>query len=340
MIRRPTIIDVARQAGVSKSTVSRVIRGEGASVREATRRRVEEAIAALGYEHNAVASSLRTERTNTIMLAIPDIANPFWPDVARGVQDVMDEQGIAVVFANSDWEGRREKAFLRMASRNRFDGVLINPIATDNDELRALSLPIVLIGSREDFPDFDTVGSDSYGAACQALDYLASLGHSRIGLIRGRGKSRPGYSRLRGYLDYGRESGLPLDESYVVQVNFDFEGGGQGLRHLLSPSAPLPQPPTAILAANDILALGALQAAHELDVDVPGALSIVGMDDIFAAATTTPPLTTMAKPKYEIGRKAAGMLLERIEGGGQERPQRHILSCTLHKRGSTGPAAS
>jgi LacI family transcriptional regulator len=246
----------------------------------------------------------------------------------------MDGEGIAVVFANSDWEGRREKAFLRMASRNRFDGVLINPIATDNDELRALAIPIVLIGSRLDFPDFDTVGSDSYGATCQALDYLSSLGHRRIGLIRGRGKSRPGYSRLRGYLDYGREHGLPLDESSVVQVNFDFEGGRRGLHRLLA----LPEPPTAILAANDILALGALQAAHELQVDVPGTLSIVGMDDIFAAATTTPPLTTMAKPKYEIGRKAAGMLLERIGQRRQASSRRRLLSCTLQERGSTGPA--
>ena len=334
MNRRPTIIDVARLAGVSKSTVSRVIRGDGASVSDSARKRVKEAIVELGYEHNAVASSLRTEQTNTIMLAIPDIANPFWPDVARGVQDVMDDEGIAVVFANSDWEGRREREFLRMASRNRFDGVLINPIAVDPGELRALTIPVVLIGSRDDFPDFDTVGSDSYGATCQALEYLMSLGHRTIGLIRGQGKSRPGFSRLRGYLDYGREHDLPLDDSYVVEVPFDFEGGRRAMYRLLAMS----RPPTAILAANDILALGALQAAHELDVDVPGTLSIVGMDDIFAAATTTPPLTTMAKPKYEIGRTAAGMLLKRMRQHESQPPQRHIFSCMLRERGSSGPA--
>ncbi len=333
MQRRPTIIDVARKAGVSKSTVSRVIRGDGSSVHPTTRRRVEEAIAELGYEHNAVASSLRTERTNTIMLAIPDIANPFWPDVARGVQDVMDREGIAVVFANSDWDGRREREFLRMASRNRFDGVLINPIAVDNEELKAFKIPAVLIGSREDYPDFDTVGSDSYGGARLALEHLVSLGHRRIGLIRGMGKSRPGHSRLSGYLDYGREKGLPFSDDYVVRVPFDFEGGGRALRQLLA----LPQPPTAVLAANDILALGAVQTAHEMDVDVPQALSIVGMDDIFSANTTTPPLTTVAKPKYDIGRKAAEMLLQRISEDGQAPSRRYIFSCTLHKRGSTGP---
>ena len=331
---RPTIIDVARHAGVSKSTVSRVISGDGSGVSEATRLRVETAIAEIEYEHNAVASSLRTNRTNTVMLAIPDIANPFWPDVARGVQDVMDGEEMAVVFANSDWNGQREKAFLRMASRNRFDGMLINPIEVSNDELLGLNIATVLIGSHEDYPDFDTVGSDSYDATCLALDYLTSLGHRHIGLIHGRRHSRPGHSRLRAFLDYGREKHLPVDESYIVDVPFDLEGGKVGLHHLLA----LPQPPTAVLGANDILALGALQAAHEGEMPVPQALSIVGMDDIFAAATATPPLTTLAKPKYEIGRKAAELLLQRIQGQRRSRPRRHIFSCTLQRRSSTGPA--
>lgn len=336
---RPTIIDVARHAGVSKSTVSRVIGGDGTSVHTATRLRVQTAIVELGYEHNAVASSLRTNRTNTVMLAIPDIANPFWPDVARGVQDVMDKTEMAVVFANSDWDGQREQAFLRMASRNRFDGLLINPIEVSNDELLAFNIPAVLIGSHEDYPDFDTVGSDSYNATCLALDHLTSLGHRHIGLIHGRRHSRPGHSRLRAFLDCGREKQLPLNERYIVEVPFDLEGGKMGTQQLLA----LPQPPTAILGANDILALGALQAAHDAQIPVPQALSIVGMDDIFSAATTTPPLTTLAKPKYEIGRKAAELLLQRIEGHIQGhrpgRPRRHIFSCSLQQRGSTGPAS-
>ena len=124
MKRRPTIIDVAKQAGVSKTTVSRVISGDGSNVREETFQRVQEAIQELGYTHNAVASSLRTARTHIIMLSLPDITNPFWPAVARGVQDGMETEGYAVVFANSDWDAQREKMFLEMNSLMKWHGAI------------------------------------------------------------------------------------------------------------------------------------------------------------------------------------------------------------------------
>ncbi|OQY28564.1 MAG: hypothetical protein B6243_11925 [Anaerolineaceae bacterium 4572_5.2] len=333
MKRRPTIIDVAKKAGVSKSTVSRAISDDGSGVAEETRRRIEAAIEALGYEHNAVASSMRTNRTNTIMLAIPDIANPFWPDLARGVQDVMDREGYAVVFANSDWRGDRENRFLQMARRNRFDGILINPIQVSNAELCATGIPTVLIGSREDYPDFDTVGSDSYGATRLALEHLASLGHRRIGLIRGKQVNRPGHSRMTGYLDFWAEQSLPRDDDLIVEVPFDQAGGFKAMTQLLT----LSHPPTAVFAANDILAIGALQAARQIGCNVPQDLSIVGLDDIFAATTTAPPLTTMTKPKYQIGQKAAEFLLEHIWGKETQKPKRHIFTCQLQLRGSTAP---
>ncbi len=336
MKERPTIIDVAKHAGVSKTTVSRVIGGDGARVREATRKHVEAVIARLGYEHNAVASSLRTARTNIVMLAIPDITNPFWPDVARGAQDVLDGAGYAVVFANSDWDGRREVAFLQTARRGRFDGMLINPIQLTNDQLRSAGLPAVVIGSDEDFPDFDTVGSDSYGAMGLALDHLLSLGHQRIGLIRGERRSRPGHSRLAAYLDFLREKGIPVDEQCIVVAPFTLAGGNLGMQQLLD----LSQPPSAVLAANDILAIGALQAAHERGLEVPRDLSIAGIDDIFAASTTTPSLTTVAKPKYQIGQQAARLLLERIQRQAPAEPRRHIFPCALQRRGSTMSPAS
>jgi len=339
--RRPTIIDVAKQAGVSKTTVSRVITGDGANVREETVQRVQTAVKELGYTHNAVASSLRTARTNIIMLSLPDITNPFWPAVARGVQDRMEKEGYAVVFANSDWDTEREMMFLEMARRNRFDAILINPVHVSNDELKATHIPTVLIGSHEGFPDFDIVGSDTYGATQLALTHLYDLGHRRIGLIRGRRESRPGHSRLRSYTDFLQEKQIPLDSSLIMRVPFDENGGRQALRQLLS----LSQPPTAVLAANDILAIGALQAAHEAGLSVPAHLSIIGIDDIFAASATTPPLTTIAKPQYEIGKQAAEFLLDHLEKEPDldlskrpfSTPRRHLFKCTLQQRGSTAP---
>lgn len=336
MKRRPTIIDVAKKAGVSKTTVSRVITGDGANVREETVQRVQEAIEELGYTHNAVASSLRTDRTNLIMLSLPDITNPFWPAVARGVQDRMETEGYAVVFANSDWDPQREKMFLEMARCNRFDGILINPVGVDNNALKATHIPTVLIGSHEGFPDFDIVGSDSYGATQLALAHLYELGHRRIGLIRGERQSRPGHSRLQSYRDFLQEKELYLDSSLIVRVPFDEAGGRQALQQLLA----LSQPPTAVLAANDILAIGALQAAHEAGLSVPDQLSIVGIDDIFAASATTPPLTTIAKPQYEIGRQAAEFLLDHLGERPSPTPHRHLFTCTLQLRGSTAPLPS
>lgn len=333
MKRRPTIIDVARHAGVSKTTVSRVVGHEAEKVREETQQRVLDAIDELGYTHNAVASSLRTDRTNIIMLAIPDITNPFWPALARGVQDRMEAEGYAVVFANSDWDDHREKMFLEMARRNRFDAILINPVCVNNADLLAAHIPTVLIGSHTNFPDFDSVGSDSYGAMQLALTHLYNLGHRRIGLIRGQ-QVRPRHTRLPGYQDFLANNGLLLDDDLIVQVPFDEQGGKEALKQLWA----LPQRPTAVLAANDILAIGALQAAHEHGIAVPDELSIIGIDDIYAAATTTPPLTTIAKPKYEIGQQAATYLLDHLQERPYSQPRRKLFACTLQERNSTGPA--
>lgn len=330
---RPTIIDVARKAGVSKSTVSRVLQGEGASVSEEARQAVWCAVAELGYERNAVATSLRTDRTNMVMLAIPDITNPFWPEVARGLQDTVEEAGYSVVFANSDWDARRELLFLSLARRNRFDAIAINPTAVTNEELALGGIPTVILGLRDGYPDFDMAGSDSLGGTLEALDYLYRLGHRRIGLILGRHYSDRRQARSDGYLEFLRRQRLPVDRALIVEAAFDRPSGERAMQALLA----LPEPPSAVLAANDILAIGAMQAAHRAGLRIPADLSIMGMDDIYSASTTTPPLTTMAKDKYGTGRQAAYLLLERIEGRASAQACRKVIPCRLIERGSTAP---
>lgn len=329
---RPTIIDVARSAGVSKSTVSRVIRGEEGAVSENARRKVTEAVRALGYEQNAVASSMRTAQTFTVILAIPDITNPFWPDVARGMQDVMDREGYAVVFANSDWDSQRERSFLKMARRNRFDGIVVNPVTVTNSELVDLRIPTVLVGAQGNYPNFDSVGSDSYNAVINALTYLTRLGHSKIGLLLGRHEGLPNPSRLRGYRDFLAHAGLPYDPQLVIEVPFEHQGGNTGMEKFLA----LPEIPTAVLAANDIIAIGALHAANAHHLRIPQDISIMGIDGISSAATMIPPLTTMVKQKYEIGALAASLLIERLRGQYNGEPRRHLLPCKLVERASTG----
>ena len=330
---RPTIIDVAHAAGVSKSTVSRVLVGQGSLVRDETRQRVLGAIDRLGYERNAVAGSLRTNRTFTVILVIPDIVNPFWPEIARGVQDTLEGEGYAVVLANSDREARREREFLARARRNRFDGIIIHPGSVSSEELVAGGIPAVVMGLRAEYSSLDMVGSDSAAGTIRALEYLRTLGHQRIGLISGLSRGSSSFSRLDSYVAFLERHDMRMEPDLIVKCANEQEAGRRSMHQLLS----LPRPPTAVFGANDILGIGALQAADDAGVRVPQDVSVVGMDDIYAASVTSPPLTTVAKQKYELGSQAATCLLERIRGEAPETPRRYVYPCRLIVRGSTAP---
>jgi len=331
--RRPTIIDVARLAGVSKATVARVINGQPEVVRLETRERVLEAAAQLGYERNAIAGSLRTNQTDMVVLSLPDITNPFWPEVARGVQDTLEGYGFATVTVNSDWSREREQRYLQLVRRHRFDGLIINPAGISNDDLKALNIPVVTLGGGDNYPDFDAVGSDTEQGVEDILTHLLELGHQRIGLIAGQSRRQKGETRSQGYIMFHARHRLYLDDRLIVKTDFHDQAGYEAMMYLLG----LDEPPTAVFAANDILAIGALKAAHASERRVPDDVSIVGMDDIYAAAVTSPPLTTVAKPKYEIGVKAAELLVESLRVKEHSQPQHIKLPCYLVKRGTTAP---
>lgn len=334
MTKRPTIIDVAKLAGVSKATVGRVVNGQDDIVSEETRLRVMSAIDELAYERNAIAGSLRTDKTYMVALSIPDITNPYWPEVARGVQDTLEAEGYAVMTVNSDWDADRELKYLKLVRRNRFDGLIINPASTDRSEFRDLTIPIVMLGTGDRYPGYDSVGSNSEDAQQEALEYLHRLGHHRIALIAGLSMRGRTMTRYHAYKDFLLSRGLPLDDSLVIHCDFTIQGGADAMARLLT----LAEPPTAVFTANDIIAIGALQAAYASGWRVPEDVSILGMDDIYAAATTSPPLTTVRKPKYETGAAAAKLLLARING--DDSPVQTIkLPCLLVERGSTAAAA-
>jgi LacI family transcriptional regulator len=331
MNKRPTLRDVAHAAGVSKATAARVVNGSHDIVREQTRDRVMQAVERLGYERHAVAGSLRSARTMMMALSIPDITNPFWPEVARGVQDTVEAAGYTVVLMNNDWNATREKNHLRRMRQKQFDGLIVNPTATLNSELLELDFPVVVLASGEAYPNFDTVSSDSAQASRLAVEYLISLGHTRIGLIAGPLRRRKSHTHRDTYLKAFEEHGLDVDPMLILQTTFSQEGGFNAMHQFLAMS---PRP-TAVFAVNDIIALGALRAVHSVGLRVPDDMSLIGMDDIFAAATTFPPLTTIAKPKYEIGATAARFLVERIEGTAPAAKRHPLLACKLEAREST-----
>ncbi|MBZ0285426.1 MAG: LacI family transcriptional regulator [Anaerolineae bacterium] len=331
MRRRPTIIDVAQVAGVSKATVARVVNGETDLVKESTRQHVLSVIERMGYERNAIAGSLRSNRTYMIALSIPDITNPFWPEVARGVQDTVEAEGYMVVLMNNDWNSSREHNHLQLMRNNQFDGLIVNPTGLSNTDLTPLHIPVVVLASGEAYPNFDTVSSDSQQAGRLALEHLIGLGHHRIGLIIGSVRRPKSSTHYGTYVSTLRQHGLPVEPDLVVETTFTEDGGYGAMQQFLT----LAEPPTAVFAVNDIIALGAMLAAQHANLRVPDQLSIIGMDDIHAAATTFPPLTTVAKPKYEIGTTAARFLLERLEAKAPEEPRRVLLPCTLIPRSST-----
>ncbi|HRL12956.1 MAG TPA: LacI family DNA-binding transcriptional regulator [Aggregatilineales bacterium] len=335
MKKRPTLRDVAELAGVSRATAARVVNGDNELVREQTRERVLDAVNKLKYERHAVAGSLRSDRTYMVALSIPDITNPFWPEVARGVQDTVEQAGYTVALLNSDWNADRESKHLRRMRQGQYDGLIINPTGALLGDLTGLRLPVVILGVGEAFPALDTVGSDTRAGVQAGLEHLWELGHRRIGLIAGRSAHRRTRSRFDSYVLFHARHGLVLDDALIVEGDFTDQDGFEGMRHLLA----LDHPPTAVFAANDIIALGALKAARALNVRVPEDVSIIGMDDIHAAALTSPALTTVAKPKYDIGVRGAHLLLQRMQGETPERVRHDLLPCSLIIRDSTAPPA-
>lgn len=333
-MRRPTIIDVAKLAGVSKSTAARVMNGEEELVRKVTRERVMVAAEQLGYVRNAIAGSLRTDRTFIVALSIPDITNPFWPEVARGVQDSTELAGYTTITVNSDWKRDREDTMLSMVRHNRFDGLIINIVDTNEAELLKLRIPVVVLGGGEHSEMLDSVGSDTASGTELGLQHLYDLGHRRIGLISGLNRRKFSIQYER-YVAFHARYQLPMDANLMIEGDFTDRAGYEAMQYLLSQSPA----PTAVFAANDMIAIGALKAAQAMSWRVPEDVSIVGMDDIYASAVTSPSLTTIRKPKYEIGENAARILLARMNE--DDEPKLEIqnlrLSCELIIRDSTAP---
>jgi LacI family transcriptional regulator len=327
-----TIRDVATRAGVSPTTVSHVINATR-PVSADLRSRVEAAMAELGFQPNALARSLRRKRTHTLGLIVPDSANPFFAEVGRGIEDTSFASGFSVILCNSDGNPTRELLYMDLLIQKQVDGVLLVPTGKQAElaaTLRTRNIPVVVID--RDVPDapIDRAHIDNIAGADLATRHLLDLGHRRIGYIGGPPHLSPVPDRSAGYRQALHEVGIPIDEQLVVDGNFRDVGGYTGAQALLA----LANPPTAIFAGNDLMAIGALAAAREAGIDVPHNLSIMGFDDIHLAGYINPPLTTIAQPKYELGVIAAQLLFERLAQPDLP-PQRRLLQAQLVVRQST-----
>ncbi|MFE5797907.1 LacI family DNA-binding transcriptional regulator [Streptomyces sp. NPDC056503] len=306
-----TMSDVARAAGVSVTTVSYVLSGKR-PVAPAKREAVQAAIAELGFRLNTVAQSLRTGRSSTVALIIPDIANPFYAQLARGLQDSLRPGRYHVVVCNTNAERAEELYCLDDVVRRCLDGVVITPswlTPEDFGAVRAAGIPVVVSADSE-WRDLDQVRADSHDAVDEAVGRLARQGHERLGMVVGPAGTPGGDPRLELFRAATRRHGLDLPAGLVVRGKHTREAGAEGLRRLMGRK----KPPTAVAFVNDRTAIGALEAAEEMGLAVPSDVALVGHDDIELASLVRPRLSTIRYPAYEVGSTCGRLLLERLEG--------------------------
>jgi LacI family transcriptional regulator len=312
---RATITDVASEAGVHPSTVSRVLNGHaGSTIRPATRERVLAAADILGYRPSALARSLRLQRTLTLGMLVPDITNPFFSSIIKGAEDAARERGYNLILCNSEDQAEREAAYLLLLRERQVDGVLIasSQMADETIEgLRADSFPFVLVNrAAQDGEDLAVV-VDNHAAAVEVVAHLAALGHRRIGHIAGPQNTTTGRDRREGYEAGVRAHGLAHEPALVVEADaFSEDAGNRALGIMLAG----PARPTAVFAANDLIAVGMLQRLRRIGVRVPDDLSIVGFNDIPLAGLLEPALTTVRVPQLAMGVAGAHLLIDRLEG--------------------------
>lgn len=314
--RRPTQADVAKLAGVSQSAVSQALNLIDSAISEETRQRVLDAVNQLGYVPNKSAQSLRTQKTYTIASIIPDITNPFYPAFQRGIQTVTNQHNYDLIVYDTEEKKENEERSLRSLERAGVDGAVVVPFHLDSEQLGPLNdqnIPIVALRGRptaEENLVLDTIYIDNVAMAKMSVSYLIEKGHTWIGMIAGLEDTPPRKNRIRGFCEALNENKLPMDDVLIQGGDFTESGGYQGMKELLK-QKPLP---TAVFAANDLMALGAMMAIREANLRIPGDIALIGIDDIPAAKFVHPPLTTVSQMQENIGRRAAEMLFERING--------------------------
>lgn len=330
-----TIHDVAARAGVSTATVSRYLRGDPVRAADA----VCGAIAELRYRPNAVAQSLKSGRTGAIGVVVPDVTNPFFASVVKGLEHASRGAAYRVLLANTDESAEREAEVLADLA-GRVDGFIVAP-TTEQDQaplhLLDAGVPMVFIDRELAGAErCDVVLVDNERGGRAAAEHLAGLGHRRVAMISGPLQTTPGRGRREGFLDGLAAAGLELASECDVVGDFREHSGYQMALHLLA----LAEPPTAIFTANNLMTVGALKALGDLRVGIPHQMSVIGFDDLTLGSLLTPALTCIARPDVEQGRLAMRLLLGRLTGAAHDEPRRLVLRTELLVRGSTAPPAS
>jgi LacI family transcriptional regulator len=305
--------EVAAAAGVSPTTVSHALSGKR-HVAEATRERILRTVAELDYRPNLVARGLRKQETQTIALIVPDIANPYYPASARALNDGLSSAGYLTLIGNTDGDPGLEAALLRDMVARGIDGIAMHSLSTAPAKARQIvgpSVPLVMAGSDDGSQSADLIATDDAAGIGEAVRHLAASGIRDVGFISGPEGQTPGVFRLTSYRAATQALGLHIDPSWIVNTTYTRDGGFAAATRVLS----APTRPQAVLCANDLIAIGVLDAARAIGLRVPEDLAVVGFDDIETAALVSPRLTTVVNSSAMVGARFADLLLRRIEHG-------------------------
>ncbi|MQA98047.1 MAG: substrate-binding domain-containing protein, partial [Streptosporangiales bacterium] len=323
-MRRPTLHDVAARAEVHPATASRALNPRTRHlVNGETAARVDRAASALGYRANPIARSLKTARSATVGLILPDLTNPLFPPIVRGIEDELGQSGYSALIVNTDNDEERERTLVESLRSRQVEGLIVGTARLDHPLLweTAAELPVVLVNRGTGDDSVPRVLPDDIGGVTLAMRHLAALGHRRIAHLAGPQDLGTGVNRLRGYRQAVADLGLDDDPALVETCESWTEtAGADAMRRLLDNGVPF----TAVQAGNDLLALGCYDVFEERELTCPAAVSVVGFNDMPFLDKLRPPLTSVHIPQYELGAEAGRLLLDRLK-----EPDRHPRSVLL-----------
>lgn len=317
---KTTIYHVAEEAGVSIATVSKVINNTG-SIHTNTRKKVLQVIERLNFYPNRSATALAGKQTKTIGLLVSDLSAPFFSELTKGIHEECHKRGFHIMVCSTDGQREKEKNYFATLLRQGIDGFIISSDHYSmiiEAELKKHQIPGVFITAETKDHQMPLIAADNYGGGCQAVRHLLSLRHRKVAMIKE--KSYAGEIRLRAFRDTMQEASVPIEKDFIIETDSSIENGYKSAKKLLA----LKDKPTAIFACNDLMAIGAIKAAMEINVAIPSELSIIGFDNISICEFTMPPLTTISQPIHAMGEKAVEVLAKQVQ---QETP--HIKTLII-----------
>ena len=333
-----TIKDIANLAGVSTATVSKIINNKD-DISEVTRGKVKKIMKENNYVPNVVARSLVTKKTNTIGLVIPDIRNPFFPELARGAEDRANEEGYNIIFCNTDDVLVKEEKYVDMLIEKMVDGIIFTASAkrtTGFTNLQNTSIPIILLDRDIEFAGVKgKITVNNFQGAYNGVKHLISVGHKKIVFVSGSLLSKPGLDRCEGYKKALNDHGFANDDAIILEGEYKSEWGYQAVKYLMQNNKKF----DALFCGDDLIAIGAMKLLKEEGIKIPNDVGIVGFDDIYLASLVDPELTTIRQPNYEMGYQAVGMLMGILKNK-MTKNQEIVLDTSLIIRKSTSKIKS